>query len=175
LSATAVALLAGRESLAQGAAHGSATAAQDIRVLNTALGLEQQAIMAYQIGAESELVKEPALGLAVLFQSQHKEHAAALEATIRKLGGTPVVAKSKEDYARALNAASLKTQADVLKLAASLEKGAANAYLGAIPAFADRALAQVSGRIAADEVMHWTVLANALQMPLPKNALSFGA
>ena len=55
------------------------------------------------------------------------------------------------------------------------ERGAANAYLGVIPSFADPALAQVAGRLAADETMHWTVLAQALSQPLPTNALSFGA
>ena len=41
------------------------------------------------------------------------------------------------DYATALNAGSLKNQGDVLHLAARLEKGAANAYLGVIPSFND--------------------------------------
>jgi rubrerythrin len=75
----------------------------------------------------------------------------------------------------ALKVASLKNQRDVLTLAARLERGAANAYLGVIPSFADPALAQVAGRLAADETMHWTVLAQALSQPLPTNALSFGA
>ena len=63
----------------------------------------------------------------------------------------------------------------MLKLAARLERGAANAYLGVIPSFEDSGLAQVSGRLAADETMHWTVLAQALGQPLPRTALSFGA
>jgi len=75
----------------------------------------------------------------------------------------------------ALNAASLKSQTDVLRLAQRLEKGAANAYIGVIPSFGDRNLAQVSARLAADEAMHWTVLTQALKDPLPAKALSFGA
>ena len=35
--------------------------------------------------------------------------------------------------------------------------GAANAYLGVIPSFSDKDLAQVSGRIAAHETMHYAV------------------
>jgi rubrerythrin len=174
LSATAVALLIGCESMAQGTSKAS-NPAQDVQVLNTALGLEQEAIVAYQLGAESGLLKQPVLGVAVSFQSQHKEHAAALEATIRKLGGTPVAPKSKDEYARQLNAASIKSDTDILRLAARLEKGAANAYLGVIPAFSDPALAQISGRLAADETMHWTVLASALGDALPTKALTFGA
>jgi rubrerythrin len=96
-------------------------------------------------------------------------------ATIKKLGGKPVAEKSMNDYAAALNAGSLKSQGDVLQLAARLEMGATNAYLGVIPSFSDKGLAQVAGRIAADETMHWTVLASALGQPLPQKALSFGA
>ena len=47
LSATAVALLAGRESLAQGM---KGDAAKDVSILNIALALEHEAIAAYQIG-----------------------------------------------------------------------------------------------------------------------------
>src|SRR5262249_6163191 len=82
----------------------------------------------------------------------------ALIATIEKMGGKPVAEKPLDDYARMLNAASLKSQADVLTLAAKLELGATNAYLGVIPAFADNKLGQVAARLAADETMHWTAL-----------------
>jgi rubrerythrin len=90
-------------------------------------------------------------------------------------GGTPVEPRSQSDYARDLDVASVTSGTDVLRLAARLEKGAANAYLGVIPAFSEPDLAQVSGRLAADETMHWTVLASALGDPIPQQALSFGA
>jgi rubrerythrin len=172
LSATAVALLAGCESMAQGS---SGNMASDVATLNVALGLEHEAINAYQLGAESGLLQQPVLNVAVSFQSHHKEHRDALIATIRKMGGSPVAEKTKADYAKALNASTLKNQADVLRLAARLERGATNAYLGVIPSFGDKGLAQVAGRLAADETMHWTVLASALGDPLPPKALSFGA
>ena len=172
LSASAVALLAGREKVALAQ---SGNAANDVGILNTALGLEHEAISAYQIGATSGLLQKPVLDVAVKFQSDHKAHRDALVATIKKLGGTPVAARSDAEVAQALNAASLKTQIDVLRLAQRLEKGAANAYIGVIPSFSDRMLAQVSARLAADEAMHWIVLSQALKDPLPASALSFGA
>jgi rubrerythrin len=171
LSAAALAVLGGCESMA---ANKSASQA-DIDVLNVALGLEHEAINAYQLGAESGLLQERVIKVALLFQSHHKAHRDALAATIQKLGGTPVDQKSMNEYASALNAGSLKDQGDVLRLAARLEKGAANAYLGVIPAFRDKLLAQVAGRLAADETMHWTALASALGETLPNNALTFGA
>jgi len=172
LSATAVALLAGRESLAQGM---KGDMSKDVSILNIALGLEHEAIAAYQIGAESKLLKQPVLGVAVAFQSHHKEHRDALVATIGKMGGKAVAAKSMQEYAEALNVKSIKSANDILILAARLEKGAANAYLGVIPSFSNNDLAKVSARLAADETMHWTVLAQAIKEPLPKMALSFGA
>jgi zinc protease len=74
-----------------------------------------------------------------------------------------------------LNAASLKSQADVLTLAAKLELGATNAYIGVIPAFADNKLGKVAARLAADETMHWTALSSVLGRMLPAAALTFGA
>lgn len=171
LSAAAVAMMGGCDSMAA-----NMTAAQsDVQTLNVALGLEHEAINAYQLGAESGLLTPDVVKVAVLFQSQHKEHRDALAATIRKLGGQPVDQKSMADYAKELNAGSLKSQADVLELAAKLELGATNAYLGVIPSFNDKGLAQVAGRLAADETMHWTVLSSALGKQLPQKALSFGA
>lgn len=176
LSASAVALLAGCEKMAVAqSGNGASGAVDDVNILNVALGLEHEAISAYQLGATSGLLQKPVLDVAVKFQSDHKAHRDALVATIRKLGGTPVPAKSDAEVAKALNAAALKNQTDVLRLAQRLEKGAANAYIGVIPSFGDRGLAQVSARLAADETIHWTVLTQALQDPLPSKALSFGA
>ena len=80
LSAAAIALLAGREVLAQG---GSASM-QDVGILNVALALEHEAINAYQLGAQSGLLTKPVLDVAVLFQSHHKGHRDALVTTIRR-------------------------------------------------------------------------------------------
>jgi hypothetical protein len=170
LSAAAIAVLGGCKTMAATPAMSS-----DVDTLNVALGLEHEAINAYQLGAQSGLLQKPVLDVAVLFQSHHKQHRDALMAAIKQMGGMPVAEKPINDYAKELNAASLKSQADVLMLAAKLEKGAANAYLGVIPSFESKDLAQVAGRLAADETMHWTVLASALKQALPDKALTFGA
>ena len=160
LSAAAVALLAGCESMAQ--THGkSASGPEDVAILNTALGLEHEAIAAYQLGAESGLLQKPVLDLAVTFQGQHKAHADLLAQTVRKLGGTPVGPKSAYDFPMA----TLKSQTDVLGFAADLEQAAVSAYLGAIPQFDDRGLAKAAASILGDEAMHWATLRNALGLP----------
>jgi hypothetical protein len=169
LSVAAVAMLGGREALAAGKKVTQAQLEADIRILNTALGAELEAIAAYQVGAESGLLTSGVLPVAVQFQGHHKEHAAALAATVQKLGGKPVAAKTK--YAFPVE--NLKSQTDVLRFAAGLEKGAISAYLGAVPLFADRALSQVAASILGDEAMHWAVLRQVLgESPVPSAFMS---
>jgi len=161
LSGAAVALLAGQEALA---AKGGKSGASDVRILNTALGAELEAIAAYQLGADSGLLQKPVLDLAVTFQGHHKQHAEILSQTIAKLGGKPVSAKDKYSFPTD----TLKTQADVLRFAATLEKGAVSAYLGAVPVFGNRDLAKAAASILGDEAMHWAILRNALgEAPVP--------
>jgi rubrerythrin len=163
LSAAAVALLAGSEALAQSAPKGDMQG--DIAILNTALGLEWEAIAAYQVGAQSGLLQGKVLDVAKTFQGHHKEHAELLEKTVKKLGGWPVKAKTVADYKFPVE--KLKKAEDVLKFAAKLERGAASAYLGAIPVFRSPDLKTAAGRLVADESMHWVVLQNALGEGLP--------
>ena len=166
LSGAAVALLAGNEALA---AKAGGHKADDARILNTALGAELEAIAAYQVGAESQLLEKPVLALAVSFQGHHKQHAELLAKTVEKLGGKPVAAKSKYDFP----VAQLKAQADVLKFAAQLEQGAVSAYLGAVPLFGNRDLAKAAASILGDEAMHWAVLRQALgQVAVPSAFMS---
>lgn len=166
LSGAAVALLAGRDALA---AKGDKSTESDARILNTALGAELEAIAAYQVGAESGLLQKPALNLAVTFQGHHKEHAEILSKTVIKLGGNPVTAKAKYTFPTE----TLKNQADVLRFAAMLEKGAVSAYLGAVPVFGNRDLAKAAASILGDEAMHWAILRNALgEVPVPSAFVS---
>lgn len=67
----------------------SGSVKDDINILNVALGLEYQAIAAYQVGAESGLLQKPVLDTAVKFQGHHKAHAQVLAGTVSKMGGTP--------------------------------------------------------------------------------------
>lgn len=167
LSGAAVALMAGQDALA--AAKGGKSNTDDVSILNSALGAELEAIAAYQLGAESGLLQKPVLDLAVTFQGHHKEHADVLAKTIAKLGGKAVSAKEKYTFPTD----KLKTQADVLRFAAMLEKGAVSAYLGAVPLFANRDLAKAAASILGDEAMHWAVLRNALgEAPVPSAFMS---
>lgn len=165
LSGAAVALLAGRDALAAKEGAGG----NDVRILNTALSAELEAIAAYQLGADSGLLQKPVKELALTFQGQHREHADTLAGAIKKLGGTPNKAKAKYDFPTA----SLKSQADVLRFAAKLEQGAVSAYLGAVPLFESRDLSHAAASILGDEAMHWAILRNALgETPVPSAFVS---
>ncbi len=164
LSGGAVALLGGRDAMAAGKKASAAEVEADVRILNSALGAELEAIAAYQVGAESGLLTSGVKSVAISFQGHHKEHADALASTVRKLGGSPVAAKAKYVFP----VEKLKNEADVLRFAAGLEKGAISAYLGAVPLFADRGLSQVAASILGDEAMHWAVLRQVLgETPVP--------
>lgn len=167
-SATAVALLAGcstKLAMANSGTSANASVKQDIRILNTAIGAEHEAVAAYQLGAESGLLVPDVLKVAVKFQGHHKEHIDALSAAVTKLGGHAAAAKSKYNFP----VSKLKKQKDVLEFAAGLERGAVSAYVGAIPVFDNRDLSAAAASILADEAMHWAVLRNVLGLdPVPE-------
>jgi hypothetical protein len=162
LGALAATTLA-RSAAAKGVNIGSG---DDAALLNAALALEFQAIAAYQVGAESNLLQKPVLDLALAFQGHHKAHAQVLSVAVEKIGGTPVSAKTIADYAFPVE--QLKAQADVLRFAAGLEKAAASAYLHALPNFHHKNLIKGAASILGDETMHWAILLNALgEDPVP--------
>jgi len=164
LSGTAVAMMGGLGTACAGNKVSSKQTTQDIRILNTAIAAEHEAVAAYQLGAESGLLSAGVLKVAITFQGHHKEHIDALAGTVRKLGGEAVNAKDKYTFP----VSQLKKQSDVLHFAAGLERGAVSAYAGAIPLFDNSDLAKAAASILADEAMHWAILRNALGLdPVP--------
>jgi rubrerythrin len=164
LSAGALALLAGCDTVAAQKKSNAAATASDVDILNAALAAEHLGIAAYQVGAQSGLLQKPVLDLAVQFQGHHKAHADLLAATVKKMGGTPAEPKARYDFP----VDQLRTQADVLRFAAGLEQGAVSAYLCAVPLLDDRELARAAASILGDEAMHWAVLRYALgENPVP--------
>ena len=164
LSAFAVGLLAGKPGLAAEPANGTS---DDAELLDTALVLEHQAIAAYQIGADSGLLQKPVLDVALGFQNDHKQHAELLTTTIVKLGGTPVKMRKVTEYGVPVD--KLKSQTDVLRFAATLEHGAAVAYISTIPIFTSRELARAAATILGTETIHWAVLRQVLGDPPTKS------
>lgn len=134
--------------------------ADDLAILNVALGLEHQAVAAYQAGAESKLLSGQVLDIVVNFQSDHKRHRDALIRLIKQYGGTPVGPKTSYDFG------TIKTAEDILKLAHTLEQGAVDAYLANAYKLKSSAILDAAVPIVLDEVRHATVFKLALGMPV---------
>jgi len=136
---------------------GKAKEGDDVKLLNTALALEHEAIWAYGLAGGSGLLSAKAKEVGLLFQGSHEIHRDLIAYAVKGKGGTPV--EPKKEYVFGVPLASEK---DVLELAFKLEVGAARAYLTVVDKFQDRALAASAGRILSDEVLHATVLRSVL-------------
>ncbi len=155
-------------------AHKAAAGGGDIDILQTALALEHEGIAAYTIAAGSGLLTPDVIKVASVFLSHHKDHRDRLANLVRSAGGNPVDAKPDAEYVQALNLGALKSQGDVLTLAARLEMGATSAYVGQVAGLKDRSLASTLASIGADEASHWAILNNAIGGTVPVKGFIFG-
>jgi hypothetical protein len=141
-------------------------------VLNGLLALEYEAAAAYRLVRDRGGLRDDRRLLAVRFLEDHVRHGEAVSRTIVRLGGAP----AGEHYDAAdygLSADQFREEADALRLVAGIEKGLADAYLGAVPAVGDKLLAKAAANILAVEAMHWTVWREALgEPPAPAPFLS---
>jgi bacterioferritin (cytochrome b1) len=151
------------------------TKAQDITILNAILGMEHTAIANYQICIDKDVLQKGTLRAALIFKDHHIKHRDLLIEKITNLGGSPVSSKKPDDYVTALKDIPFKTQQDALELIVKMEFEAANTYIGALSVTGDREFIKTAARVAADDVLHWTIMSGILHRPLPEEALSFGA
>lgn len=148
---------------------------QDVALLNAAIRLENEGIAAYTIAAGSGLLTPEVTEIGILFRGHHRQHREELARAVEMLGGQPVEPLADADYAESLGVAALSDQADVLRLALRLERGAANAYLGLIPSLSTAEQHQLAARMAGDEAFHAAILGHALGEPIPAQGMMFGA
>lgn len=142
----------------------------DIVILNRLLSAEYTAIAAYTAGAM--VLTSPPMGdplaqqslilrqIATRWQAQHREHAAVLVSAITAIGGTPVTEAS---VMFTPPSGFTGTVANVLRLAANLERGAALAYNDAVKSLSSAANRFLSSNIQGDETQHFIVLHSLLQ------------
>lgn len=132
----------------------------DLAILNVALGLEHQAIAAYQAGAKSGLLSGTALDMAVSFRRDHERHRDTIGGFLRRFGGSPVL--PRKDYAFG----TLSRAEDVLTLAHRLEQEAADAYLANAGKLESAEVLDAAAGILIDEVRHATAFKLALSLPV---------
>lgn len=152
----------------------AAVSPNDVGVIQTALALEHEGIAAYRIAGRSGLLSPGTRKLALLFMGHHQAHRDSLAKLAAEAGGKPVEPKTDSQYIAELKLGSLKSEADVVALATTLERGAASAYIGQITALKDPGLVKLFASISADEAIHWTTLNNAAGTPIPASAYVFG-
>ncbi len=129
----------------------------DVALLNSAISLERAGIKAYKDAGATGLLSAPILAVAKGFMQDHMAHRDALIAAVKTAGATPT------DKTTALDYPVLKSQNDILTFAQTVERGAATAYLTAIPKFKNRMLAKAAGSILGVETTHVALLAYTLK------------
>jgi len=139
--------------------------AGDMGILGYALTLEYLETQFYADAAKSGKLKGKVLAVAKEFGEQESEHVKALEATIKKLGGT-LPPKPKAKF-------PLKDEKSILKLAATVENLGANAYLGQAGNIENKDVLAAALSIHTVEARHAAVLNTVIGMDItPDGAFS---
>ena len=137
---------------------GVSPAERDVRLLNSALDLENTSIAAYTAGAR--LLSGEALKAARLVVEQEREHAAGLSRAIGDVGGTPNRPRRGDEYLRQFP--NLETADDALRFGVDLENTVVEAYLDSLPKLSTPDLRQTAAAIVANEAEHISVLLGLL-------------
>ena len=137
----------------------------DAGILSSAIRLENTAVAAYAAAVNSGVLTPQFRRTATLFGRQEAEHAAALTAALKSLGGTPPAGTDAKLLAPLKRA---RSQKQVAQFAIELETMAVAAYYDASKKLQQARLLQTSAQIMSNEGQHLVVLRQALgQNPVP--------
>jgi hypothetical protein len=142
----------------------------DQTIARTAASLEVFAVAVYDkaiMNAAALKISDPVATAAVLFKSQHDEHAKAFNGAAVQLGGQPYT-DPNPTAAKAFEAqiAALKTEQDVLKFAFALEQIAAQTYQGVGMKLSTPMLRQTAMTVGGVEARHMAILAHFIKPPM---------
>lgn len=140
----------------------SAKTSVDIQILQTAPSLEKLAVATYGAALTLPFIKDgnPVVKkFAETTMAQHDAHKKAFQAQCKALGGE-VQDNPNPKYAPVVEAAkpTLKSPADVVKLAATLEQVARDTYLADLSLFTDKESIKIMGSVMGVETQHLTIL-----------------
>jgi hypothetical protein len=141
----------------------------DQTIARTAASLEIFAVAVYDkaiMNAAALKISDPVAKAAVLFKSQHDEHAKAFNAAATQLGGQPYK-DPNPTAAKAFEAqiAALKSEQEVLKFAFALEQIAAQTYQGVGMKLSTPMLRQTAMTVGGVEARHMAILGHFIQPP----------
>lgn len=140
----------------------STTQAQsDAAILGALLDLEHSSIAAY--GYVAAKLRGRPLAAARTFAAQERRHAAAIEAAIRKVGGSPAAARPAREYVDGFP--SLRGEREALSFALDVETTAIAAYADALGKFATDAVRSTAAAILVTESEHAAVVLGGLRRP----------
>jgi len=139
----------------------------DVRILNSALDMENVAASTYRAVAGE--LRGSAQAIAKLFAEQEQEHADGLAQAIRDLGGVPSERRSQG----ALTVRG-STRRQVLDQTVRLENRAIAAYLDALPKLSSPDLRGTTAAILTSEAEHLSVLLGELGEPAVPQAFVTG-
>jgi hypothetical protein len=136
--------------------------AVDIQILQTAPSLEKLAVLTYGAALTLPFIKDGnavVVAFAQTTMAQHDEHRKAFQAQCKALGGA-VQDEPNPKYAPVVEQAkpTLKTAADVVTLAATLEQVARDTYLADLSLLTDKRSKQVMASVMGVETQHLAVL-----------------
>lgn len=131
----------------------------DAAILESAISLEQTAVVAYDTAAASGLLDPAVEDVAVLFRDQEQEHADALITALEDLGGMAPKPPKAEDVD---GLGDVMSQADILTFAVELENMAIMAYSDAHGKLESPDLLTAGAQIMANEGQHLVVLRQGL-------------
>jgi rubrerythrin len=152
------ALLSARQAFAAGGQ-------DDAGILASAIRLENTAVAAYAAAVQSGTLTPQLRRTAALFGRQEAEHAAALTAALKNMGGTPPAGTDAKLLAPLKSA---RSQKQIVQFAIELETMVVAAYYDAAKKLRQAHLLQTSAQIMSNEGQHLVVLRQALgQNPVP--------
>jgi hypothetical protein len=162
--AAATVALSGCVSVADGNAR-KQRPGDDAALLANLLGLEDDAVAAYDTVLAAAWLGEAERGLAAGFLADHQNHVDTLRRAVERAGGTVVNHDRKSGQPAA---PALAGRDDAVRFLVGVEQGLALAHLAAVPAFAGRDLAKGAAGILSVESMHWAMWRRAVgEEPVP--------
>ncbi|BBA98199.1 hypothetical protein RVR_4297 [Actinacidiphila reveromycinica] len=157
-----VAGAAGAAALLASARAAAATSSDDVKALQTAASIENLAISVYRTAAGLPFVKDGNKTVAAFITkttAQHQAHAKAFNSAVAQAGGTRQTGADPK-YAAVVKKAlpTIRTSADVVKLAITLEDVAAQTYAKNVGQVTNAQLRRLFASVAPVEAQHRATL-----------------
>jgi rubrerythrin len=135
----------------------------DLKVLNSQLYFEHQAIWAYGFAAgklTNTEVGKAVLAVALANQADHKKHRDLLISQVQSLGGVPVKAEASYDVSSYIQKreGNLESDVNIAKLALALETDAAIAYTSEVAKLKTPEFVMSGASIGSNEAAHATAI-----------------